>query len=54
MTILSEVLRTHIRCDLCQSAYIHADGDMRDFLIDHGWELAGGLHVCPRRVRRGK
>jgi hypothetical protein len=54
MTILSEVLRTHVRCDVCTSAYIHAEGDVAAFLIDHGWRVDGGRHCCPRCARRAK
>ena len=50
--ILTRVVRTQICCDVCVSAYIHTEGDITAFLIDHGWRVDGERHVCPRCARK--
>ena len=59
--ILSQTVRHHIQCDHCQSSYVHTEGDIELFLLDHGWQIDGPefdgerviqTHKCPRCVRR--
>ena len=54
MTILTQVLRTAVRCNTCQSAYIYTEGDVETYLTNHEWTVTDDQHHCPRCSRRAK
>jgi hypothetical protein len=52
MSVLSEVRRFYVRCDECRHAYTFVDNDVEPGLVDAGWSVHGGRHMCPRCVRK--
>ena len=52
--ILTRVIRVHVRCDKCKSAWVFVDDPLEASLVDVGWRVDGERHVCPRCARKVK